>query len=325
MKEINQHIESIITRKISGQISASEEEQLNEWLAEEKEHSEYFAELAKAYKLAAPVSSTKIPTVDIEQEWKLFNNNIKPKSTNSIVWRVAASITLVLTIGFILLHISTANQTHTVVAQSQGQQITLPDNSIITLNKGAKITYPTTFSKNARNVRLTGEAFFEITHNEAKPFTVTLKQSTVQVLGTSFNIDAPENNNLVEVIVSTGRVKFTETNTNQHIILTKGEKGTLITNKDMLTKSINSDVNFLAWKTRKMVFSNMALDDVIKTINRLYDAKIAFATDVDAHCNVTVTFENQSLEEVLDVLTYTLQLEYTTKGNVLEITKTGCQ
>ena len=326
MKAPNQHIESIITRKISGQITAQEQEQLTQWLNENPEHVAYFNSLQTSWEVVTPPAPTKLPSIDINKEWVQFKKSISrtPASPKFAAWQIAASLLMVMATGYLAYYFTSRQQVITIVAQTYGQQVTLPDQSVVTLNKGATLSYPPSFKKESRNVSLTGEAFFEITRNEAKPFTVALSQSSVEVLGTSFNINARKDNNWTDVIVNTGKVKFKSKATQQEIILTRGEKGTLTKENAMLTKTINNNPNYLAWKTRKMVFNNMALDEVIKTINSLYDAQITFGTEVDANCNVTVSFENQSLEEVLSILEYTLELNYATHGNVIEITKTGC-
>ncbi len=335
MKELEKHIESIITRKISGEITTDEQVVLDNWILSNTENETYFQELEKIYAEAAKSKAVNIPSIDVGFEWEKFKNSVQP--THKIdqsgtawlqpnIYRIAASIVLVATLGYFLWFFTTSqtNQVQ-VIAQNRGEVITLPDSSTITLNKGASLTYPKAFSTKNRTVSLSGEAFFEITRNEAKPFIINLSQSNVEVLGTSFNINANNNNNQIEVVVNTGKVKFSDASLSKSVILTKGEKGILMKNTNMLTKTFNNDVNVLAWKTRKIVFNNTELDKVIKTINGLYEAQISFSTDISINCNVTVSFENQSLEAVLSVLKLTLNLEYKKSGDVIEIIETGCQ
>jgi len=322
------HIESIITRKINGEITAEEQVVLNQWVADSKENARYLKDLQSIYFQANKKHIDKTEPIDVDQEWRKFKNTIQTQSRtglfNSTLLRIAASVVLVATLGYFLWFSQFRTNTIEVIAQTWGEEVRLPDNSLITLNKGAVLTYPKTFSGSNRAISLTGEAFFEITRNENKPFLVNLSQSTVKVLGTSFNINANGNDNKIEVVVNTGKVMFTNSALDESIILTKGEKGTLIKNTNMLTQTFNNDINVLAWKTRKLIFNNTELDKVIKTINRLYEAQVSFSTDTDKNCNVTVSFENQSLEAVLSVLKLTLDLEYKKSGDVIEIIKTGC-
>lgn len=328
MKEVEKHIESIITRKISGEITSEDQHVLDEWLLDKPENKRYYQELHNIYAQAEKNETKKIPKIDVSLEWEKFRNSVDLESLHqksSAPWlRVAASIVLVASLGYILWFNAFKSNDVNVIAQTWGEVVTLPDNSTITLNKGASLTYPKTFSKDNRIVSLSGEAFFEVTRNETKPFIVNLSQSNVEVLGTSFNINTNDDNKEIEVVVNTGKVRFSNASISESVILTKGEKGTLMKNNNMISKSFNNDVNVLAWKTRKIVFNDMELDKVIKTINSLYDAQISFSTDIGVNCNVTVSFENQSLEAVLSVLKLTLNLEYKKSGDVIEIIKSGC-
>ena len=328
MKVLDKHIESIITRKISEKITADEQGALDNWLSADDENAKYFQDLENIYSKVSNNQKGKFPVIDVNSEWRKFRNSVAPvKNNNSVLttWlRVAASIVLVATLGYSFWTSEFKSNTIEVIAQNWGEQIILPDNSIITLNKGATVTYPKIFSDSNRVVSLSGEAFFEVTRNEFKPFIVNLSQSNVEVLGTSFNINAHNSNNRIDVVVNSGKVRFSNASLSKSVVLIKGEKGTLMKNNNMLTKSFNNDVNVLAWKTRKIVFNDMELDKVIKTINSLYDAQISFSTDIGINCNVTVSFENQSLEAVLSVLKLTLNLEYKKSGDVIEIIKSGC-
>ncbi len=326
MKEINEHIESIITRKISSSITDDEQTLLNNWLAESEANATHFLALQKIY--SNKPQKGDYPAVDVDFEWKKFKHNLQQKNfpdKKSFGWlRVAASVALIAVAGYFIWASQFKSNSIQVVAQNWGEVIILPDNSQIILNKGAEITYPKEFSSENRMVSLSGEAFFEVTSNENKPFVVNLSQSKVEVLGTSFNINDNIDNNKTEVVVSIGKVRFTNALNSESVTLTKGEKGTLMKSTNMIAKTINNDVNLMAWKTRKIVFNNMELDKVIKTINSLYDAQISFSADIGVNCNVTVSFENQSLEAVLSVLKLTLNLKYKKSGDVIEIIETDC-
>lgn len=328
MKELENHIESIITRKISGEISSDEQQVLDNWLAGRTENEEYFQNLEKIYSQASNNKVENHPAIDVNQEWQRFKNSVQPdvkKVTYQNSWiRIAASVIVIGVLGYFVWFNAFQAKNITVVADHSGQLITLPDNSVITLNKDASITYPKKFSDANRTVIMQGEAFFEVTRDESKPFIVDLGLSNVEVLGTSFNINAEENNDKIEVIVNTGKVRFETTAGDESVILTKGEKGTLMKNMNLISKADNNDINFIAWKTRQLVFNDVDLDVVIQTVNKLYDSNISFTTDVGKNCKVTVRFDNQSIESILSVLELTLDLEYRKTGDDIEVVKAGC-
>ena len=332
MKELENHIESIITRKISGEVTTDEQQILDNWLAESAENEQYLQNLQKIYTQATEHKDVDIPPIDVNQEWQRFKNSLQPvrqladkKPTYQTNWlRIAASVVVIAVLGYFIWFNAFQSDNITVLADHRGQLITLPDNSVVTLNKDASITYPRTFSDDDRSVIMNGEAFFEVTRNENKPFIVNLGLSNVEVLGTSFNINAEDNNDRIEVVVNTGKVRFGTTTGNESVILTKGEKGTLMKNMNMISKVDNNDINFMAWKTRQLVFNDVELDVVIQTVNKLYDSQITFSTDVGKNCKVTVSFDNQSIDAILSVLELTLDLEYKKTGDIIEVVKTGC-
>jgi transmembrane sensor len=328
VKDLENHIESIITRKISSEISADEQQVLDDWLSEHAENEQYFQSLQKIYDQATEHVSEDIPVIDVNQEWQRFKNSLQPelkKPTYQTNWiRIAASVVVIAVLGYIIWFNAFQSDNITVLAEHSGQLITLPDNSVVTLNKEASITYPKEFSDAERKVVMQGEAFFEVTRNEKKPFIVDLGLSNVEVLGTSFNINAENNNDRIEVVVNTGKVRFGTSTGDESVILTKGEKGTLMKNMNMISKVDNDDINFMAWKTRKIVFNDVDLDVVIQTVNKLYESQITFSTDVGKNCKVTVSFDNQSIDAILSVLELTLDLEYKKSGDIIEVVKTGC-
>lgn len=326
MKELENHIESIITRKISGEIATDEQLVLDEWLAVSAENERYFQNLQKIYSQATEATSEGMPPIDVNEEWQRFKNSVRPESARTTYqtnWiRIAASIVVISVLGYLIWFNAFRADNVTVLADHSGQIITLPDNSVVTLNKDATITYPRAFADDSRTIIMKGEAFFEVTRNEKKPFTVNLGLSSVEVLGTSFNINAEDDNDRIEVVVNTGKVRFATSK--ESVVLIKGEKGTFMKNMNMISKVQNKDINFMAWKTRQLVFNDVDLDVVIQTVNKIYDSQITFSTDVGKNCKVTVSFDNQSIEAILSVLELTLDLEYKKTGDIIEVVKTGC-
>lgn len=328
MKAIEEHIESIISRKLEGNISTEEEKILAAWLSESPDNSDYYQDLEKIYAIAGTGKSDSLPAIDIDQEWQKFQASVSIPTVvsgkNNFWLKIAASVVIIATVGYLVWFNSTSSNLIEVVAQESGQVIILPDSSEVTLNKGASFSYPKKYKKKQRLVSLTGEAFFDIKSNPKQPFKVDMGLSEVEVLGTSFNINAKQDNEAVEVVVTTGKVKFSNKNKGESVILLKGEKGIIMKTNGVLAKTQNKDLNYMAWKTRKIVFNDISLDEVIKTLNRIYEQQVFFSTEVDPNCKVTVTFENQSIEAILSVLEVTHNLEYTKSGDIIEVVKTGC-
>ena len=190
---------------------------------------------------------------------------------------------------------------------------TLPDGTLVSLNSNTKLRYPKKFGRSTREVTIEGEAFFEVKPNKNKPFIIHAGNAQIKVLGTSFNVNAYPESKLVEVTVETGRVqvlnktdKSVQTN---ELILTPGDKGTLIYESNSLSKTTNQNPNFLAWKTHNLIFKATSLDEVIQELAKVYKVDIRLA---DSNLNkllLTAQFNNYSLDFILEVIETTFKIE----------------
>jgi len=190
---------------------------------------------------------------------------------------------------------------------------TLPDGTLVSLNSNTKLRYPKKFGRSTREVTIEGEAFFEVKPNKNKPFIIHAGNAQIKVLGTSFNVNAYPDSKLVEVTVETGRVqvlnktdKYVQTN---ELILTPGDKGTLIFESNSLRKTTNQNPNFLAWKTHNLIFKATSLDEVIQELAKVYKVDIRLA---DSNLNkllLTAQFNNYSLDFILEVIETTFKIE----------------
>jgi len=190
---------------------------------------------------------------------------------------------------------------------------TLPDGTLVSLNSNTKLRYPKKFGRSTREVTIEGEAFFEVKPNKNKPFIIHAGNAQIKVLGTSFNVNAYPESKLVEVTVETGRVqvlnKTDKSLRTNELILTPGEKGTLIYENNSLHKTANQNPNFLAWKTHNLIFKATSLDEVIQDLAKVYQVDIRIA---DSNLNkllLTAQFNNYSLDFILEVIETTFKIE----------------
>lgn len=190
---------------------------------------------------------------------------------------------------------------------------TLPDGTLVSLNNNTKIKYPKRFGRKTREVSIEGEAFFEVKPNKRKPFIIHAGNAQIKVLGTSFNVSAYPETKLVEVIVETGKVqvlnKMTEAKQTNELILTPGDKGTLVYSSNSLLKTTNQNPNFLAWKTRNLIFKATSLDEVIENLEKVYKVNIRLNDPKLNGLLLTAQFNNYSLEFILRVIETTFQIE----------------
>lgn len=332
VNRLENDIDLIISRSLNGEASPAEEKTLSDWLNASDQNKQHYEKSQKAFSLAAKYyqSKTPEPVINLDKEWSRFLNHLGKEDnvrtlTPPVRWaRLAAGILLVVASGFIINYFISINQNTIIQTTGEIKEVTLPDGSHVTLNRNTSISYTKGFNTSDRKIELDGEAFFDVEHNEQKPFIISVRETTIEVLGTSFNIQGYNTTPQIEVVVSTGLVKFSVPELSKGVTLRAGERGVFIEESKELAQQPNEDVNFLAWKTKKIVFVERSLHEVIESLNKIYGRNITLATQVPDTCLVTVTFDNQDLDAILNVLKITLNLTYHVKDGEIEITHAGC-
>ncbi len=324
-------IDLLISRSLHGEASTVEEKNLVDWLSLSDDNKAYYEKSKKAFTLAKNHFKRKTPepAINLDKEWNHFLKQIDTKNNvrtlAPVRWaRLAAALLILVVSGFIINYFISANRNTIIETTGEIKEVTLPDGSQVTLNRNTTISYTKDFNKTSRKIVLDGEAFFNVERDEQKPFIISVKETTVEVLGTSFNIQGYSSNEELEVVVSTGLVKFSVPDLKRGVTLRAGERGVFSESDGQLAQQPNENVNFLAWKTKKIIFVGSDLRYVIESLNKIYNSHITLIAEVPDTCLVTVTFENQDLEAVLNVLKTTLNLTYRIQNGEIEITHAGC-
>ena len=191
----------------------------------------------------------------------------------------------------------------------QVREVPLNDGTVVWLNVASDLRYPKSFNKRNRNVYLEGEAYFEVEHDKRKPFVVHAGNSVTTVLGTSFDVKS-ELSGDVQVNVVTGVVALSGIEDNKRVVLKKGETGLFSELDQSVEKQLNQDINFLAWKTGKLSFRNTPLKEVCEILTRQYKTKVRLGSAALKPIHLTADYDHKKLEEVLDILKLTLNIQY---------------
>lgn len=164
-------------------------------------------------------------------------------------------------------------------------QITLSDGTRVLLNAASTLTYAAEFgSENTREVTLDGEAYFEVTKDPEKPFIVTTTKQRIEVLGTSFNINAYNNETTTKTTLLTGSVRVNipaGKYTNQESrILTPNQQSVVNDNQNEITvKNVNPE-SAIAWKNGLFNFHGLSIDESLKQVERWYDIRIVYEGEI---------------------------------------------
>lgn len=330
MNDPSNHIDlELLIRFLSGEANAQERQMVNDWLEADLKNKTYLKELSTIWNASA--SAGIFHTDWLREDWNKILQRIddirtkesnKPVRQRSLVYtfaRMAAALILCVGIYFFVQHLYTRASVKETIASGSIKTLTLPDGSKVYLNSNAKLTYPKIFDTEAREVTLEGEAFFEITRDAQKPFLIKTDAVITEVVGTSFNVNSDSDSIVVTVV--TGKVMLYE-DRQSAIAMTAGEQG--VYNDDGLKLKVNDDLNFLSWKTNLLVFKNTSLSKVIHDLNRHYGKKIRLASKDLAACALTSSYQNQTLEEILQELTVVFSIEIEKINGEIIIKGKGC-
>lgn len=169
---------------------------------------------------------------------------------------------------------------NTMATPKGGQyQLTLPDGSKVWLNAASSIQFPAAFAGSERKVNITGEVYFEVAKNKEKPFVVNIDgKSTVQVLGTSFNINSYSNEPTINTTLIDGKIRVTNTHgQHQTKTLEPGEQAQINTTMNITTANTQQ---VLAWKNGFFSFDNLGIREMARQLERWYDIDVVFTGNV---------------------------------------------
>lgn len=206
---------------------------------------------------------------------------------------------------------------NTVATPRGGQyQVNLPDGSKVWLNAASSIRFPTSFISSQRNVTITGEVYFEVAHSSRQPFIVSVGETTVEVLGTHFNIMAYNNENIMKTTLLEGAVKITDKDRSG--LLQPGQQMQL--NASIFNLEKNADVEAeLAWRNGLFYFKDADIKAVMRQVERWYNISVKYEGNLpEKQFNGKVP-RNVNLSELMEILSFYDDMKCTIDGDVITI------
>ena len=186
----------------------------------------------------------------------------------------------------------------------------LPDHSVVWLNSGSKLRYPTVFKKDNRNVELTGEAYFRVEAEPERPFYVNTPNGlSVYVYGTQFNVTAYEDDNYIETVLEKGKVNVV-TPGQETITLIPGEQLVYDKQTRQVQKNKVDVYGKVAWKDGKLIFRNASLEEIIKRLERHFNVDIEFNNHLGKEYSYRATFRTETLTQILEYLAKSANLKW---------------
>jgi transmembrane sensor len=205
--------------------------------------------------------------------------------------------------------------TESIAPNGGKSQLVLADGTKVYLNSGTILRYDNRFGKQNREIELAGEAYFEVARNEKIPFIIYTSDIEVRVLGTKFNVMAYPDDPSIETTVMEGTVNVKERTGEKSLVITANQKASYTkTNKTLLSSVVNP-MTYASWKENILYFDNENFENVISKLERWYDVSIHLEGKDSIDDRFTLTVKNESLKEVLDLISLTTPLRYKIQGD----------
>jgi transmembrane sensor len=274
--------------------------------------------------------------IDVDKAWNNVHSRLmqlNPETEASPVrisflrstfFRIAAAALILLSLGTAAIYLSNSgllSKKITVIAGMDQKNIlvSLPDGSKVYLNRNSLFSYRKNFGTHGRDVKLTGEAFFEIAPDKTKPFIIDAGKAKVKVVGTSFNVITNNSDAAVEVFVKTGKVLVSDSSGSNTIQLDPGFVGTM--NSKSSGKALNTNPNYLSWKTGYLDYNGQKLSVVFNDLKRVYNMNIV-ADDPQILDNPWRSpIDKVDEETIIRLICTSFNLSYTKDGNVYHLSK----
>lgn len=327
MMEVNEHIEALIARYLSGEALPEEAIELEEWKQQHPDNMKYWEKSQQAYFLlsgqqnisvdAAVMYRNVLARLDVQKEGKVLPIDFRRYFTPQ---RVAAVLLILITGGLLLSRLSKPGSSTDIALNGgeNGISKTLDDGTQVELDKNSSLTLLAGYNGKQRRIKLSGRATFKVEHDAGKPFLVEAGGVFIQDIGTVFEVKAQPDEDTVEVWVTEGIIEmFTENDT---LRLTQNQRGFYIPalnkmyDERLLQQAIEDN-------SRIFHFNNTTLGEVIQQLNAVYPTPIRLSNAALERCRITVDFTNEPQDVVVEIIAETLGLQvesahgkYTLKG-----------
>lgn len=334
--KVSHDIKSITEKYIQGKCTPEELEEVMVLFADSYHNLELRATLYKYWETDETIGRPEIPANELSVILDKVHHRINlaqdqnPKSRiRKLIFnvsKIAALLIMGLLLGLSIQYLKKSEPVNftSIAPKGSVSQMVLPDNTIVYLNAGSQLKYTVEGLKGKREVFLEGEAWFDVTKNEKKPFVVHTPFYEINVTGTQLNVKAYKTDAEIVTTVEQGSVQITSGDNlklAQTTILQSGEQLVYNTqSKTINVKDVETRV-FTAWKDNKLIFINMNLKELIVILERKYGVDIQVANNLILNYHYDGTIKDETILEVLDLLKETLPVKYRIEGQTIIITK----
>lgn len=312
--------DDLLVKHLLGEASPDESAAVEKWIAASPGNAATFRDFKTIWDRSRTLAINS--DISVDEAWTRFQGlaAAQSQSSKTITFRpknrirIAASVALLICLSAAFWMIS-RSQNAMIALHSTDSPVTdtLPDGSIVTLNRGASLKYPAHFSGDERNVALDGEAFFEVAADKRHPFIIAANETKVRVVGTSFNVNTAAAR--TEVIVATGVVEVSRNA--DAVRLQPREAATVYQGRAGIEKRQTDDLLYNYYRTREFVCNGTPLSRLAEILAKAYDVDIRIPDPQVGSLPLNVTFQDESLPQVLEVISATLNIRAEQSGRTV--------
>ncbi|KJF45181.1 FecR family protein [Draconibacterium sediminis] len=294
-------------------VNQTEIEEIVSWIEASAENKEEFETLKNLWAIAGFANYDSYVSV---KQGKVVSLNRKRSILLSLT-KYAAIFVLAFLVGSISVYLIGKQEVpeyalnEIIVPEGESAEVYLSDNTHVWLNSGTKLTYPAQFDGETRDVQLSGEAYFDVTHNSENPFHVKTTNLTVKVLGTSFNMEAYEEARDVNITLVEGKINLQNNAGEVLTELAPGENAEFnLTQKKINISKVDTEF-YTSWKDGYLVFKDETLEEIAEKFERWYNVNVVFDDEKIKQLRYTGTIlKSKPIDQVLEILKYTTGIEY---------------
>ena len=315
--------EDLLVKYLLGETSPDDNARVEAWLAADAANRHFYNHFQLIWRESRHLGDNANAADDqTDAAWQKFRQKIhRPAHLQAVkdapvrmtrpIWvKIAAAALLAASITGIVYLAKGPAPDRQLASTTAPLNDTLPDGSLITLNKQSDIRYPANFNKQRTVQLLKGEAFFKIASDKEKPFKVYTDNVTITVLGTSFNVR--NKGNATEIIVESGLIRVTDSI--HDVLVHPSEKLILHRGDTSLTKEAATSQLYKYYRTREFICDNTPLPQLAASLEEAYDVKIVVDPSL-SHLQINTVFRNLSLEQILKIIEQTFGIRATSAGS----------
>lgn len=312
----------LMTQKLSGSLEEPQTTKLFEYLEDHPDEKKIFEEFKARWELSGDMVLAQESSV--EASWQAFVELKKGKAKSVSMWQIlskyAAIVLISVGLGFLFKEMAKSQPTNYLTLEGETRTVVLSDSSLVFLNESSLIAVSADYGVDERAVELEGEAFFEITKDQDRPFVVETGGTTTTVLGTAFNLNAVGGE--VALVVVSGKVSF-DTEDQRQLVLTKGMAANFVPETGKLAM-MEPESNLMAWHSKTFQYDNESITNVLSQLSNYFKVDIKTSNPKINQCRFTGDFNQPTLVQVIKVLSVTLDLSVTKTKDQYLLDGPGC-